>query len=374
MLAQPPFNYTGSKYRLLPQLMPMFDYSRPTLVDLFTGGGSGWCNLAPYFERVIANDIIRNLIEAQQALLDGDAIISETKALCVAKDDKPGYHRLRDDYNVAPTAAKYFALSLCCNNNMARFNTSFKFNQTFGRRTWNSSTTEKVSRYTAHTRAYRSRVRLARELHRGATQRGLPDGRQENAPGPWRGLRGVPENTGRLRGTDPAALSWRDIESNSAGLDLEHHISERQRCPASSPPGTCEQSMERLCATQTNAKQIPEMKKIRVCFIRMDGALVDALRVVEITTVARTKDEALQRLTRAIDGWVRSTDDGRKAWAESSEDFNVGDLVGYLDQCGKAVPSLQHYLDLECIARIKDLFVLTNSGQESYDRILALAA
>jgi site-specific DNA-adenine methylase len=138
----------------------MFDYSRPTLVDLFTGGGSVWCNLAPYFERVIANDIIRNLIEAQQALLDGDAIISETKALCVAKDDKPGYHRLRDDYNVASTAAKYFALSLCCNNNMARFNASFKFNQTFGRRTWNSSTTEKVSRYTAHTRAYRSRVRL----------------------------------------------------------------------------------------------------------------------------------------------------------------------------------------------------------------------
>jgi len=41
MLVQPPFNYTGSKYRLLPQLMPMFDYRRPALVDLFTGGGSG---------------------------------------------------------------------------------------------------------------------------------------------------------------------------------------------------------------------------------------------------------------------------------------------------------------------------------------------
>ena len=140
------------------------------------------------------------------------------------------------------------------------------------------------------------------------------------------------------------------------------------------PPGTCEQSMERLCAMQTNAKQIPEMKKIRVCFIRMDGALVDALRVVELTTVARTKDEALQRLTRAIDHWIQKSDEGGKAWAESSEDFNVGDLAGYLDQCGKAVPSLQHYLDLEGIARIKDQFVLTNSEQESYDRILALAA
>ena len=126
--------------------------------------------------------------------------------------------------------------------------------------------------------------------------------------------------------------------------------------------------------TQTTAKQIREMKKLRVCFIRMDGAQVDALRVVEITTAARTKGEAMLRLTRAIDQWIRNTDEGREAWAESSEDFNVGDLAGYLDGCGKAVQSLQHYLKGEGIARIKDLFVLTDSEQESYDRILALAA
>jgi DNA adenine methylase Dam len=160
LLVQPPFNYTGSKYRLLPQLMPLFDYSRPALVDLCAGGGSVWCNLVPYFEHVIANDIIRDLIGAQQALMDGDAIACETRALCVAKEDKAGYHRLRDNYNATPSAAKYFALTLCCNNNMARFNASFRFNQTFGRRTWNSSTTEKVSRYTAHIRPYRSRVQF----------------------------------------------------------------------------------------------------------------------------------------------------------------------------------------------------------------------
>ncbi len=116
------------------------------------------------------------------------------------------------------------------------------------------------------------------------------------------------------------------------------------------------------------------MKKIRVCFIRLDGSLVDALRVVEISTVANTKSEAMQRLTRAIEHWVRNTDEGRKAWLESSEDFNIGDLAGYLDSRGKAVPTLQQYLEREGIARVKDLFVLTNSEQESYDRVLALAA
>ena len=124
---------------------------------------------------------------------------------------------------------------------------------------------------------------------------------------------------------------------------------------------------------ETNAKQIAGMKKIRVCFIRLDGTLVDALRVVEITTAANTKGEAMQRLTRAIEQWIGNTEEGRKAWAESSEDFNIGDLAGYLNGRGKAVPSLQRYLDQEGIARIRDLFALTNSEQESYDRILACA-
>jgi hypothetical protein len=124
---------------------------------------------------------------------------------------------------------------------------------------------------------------------------------------------------------------------------------------------------------ETTAKQIAGMKKIRVCFIRHDGALVDALRVVELTTVANTKDEVMQRLTRAIEQWIGNTQEGRKAWLESSEDFNIGDLAGYLNGRGKAVPSLQRYLDQEGIARIRDLFALTNSEQESYDRILACA-
>ena len=132
--------------------------------------------------------------------------------------------------------------------------------------------------------------------------------------------------------------------------------------------------MERFSAMQTNAKQIAKMKKIRVCFLRLDGALVDTLRVIEITTAANTMGEAMQRLTQAIQQWIRDTEEGRKAWAESSEDFNIGDLAGYLDGCGRAVPSLQHYLELEGIVHIKDLFVLTDSEQESYDRILALAA
>lgn len=33
-----PFNYTGSKYKLLPQILPLFPSNIDTFVDLFGGG------------------------------------------------------------------------------------------------------------------------------------------------------------------------------------------------------------------------------------------------------------------------------------------------------------------------------------------------
>ena len=34
-----PFNYTGSKIKLLDQILPEMDYTKKYFVDLFTGGG-----------------------------------------------------------------------------------------------------------------------------------------------------------------------------------------------------------------------------------------------------------------------------------------------------------------------------------------------
>ncbi len=34
-----PFNYTGSKYKILNQILPLFDYQKEYFIDLFCGGG-----------------------------------------------------------------------------------------------------------------------------------------------------------------------------------------------------------------------------------------------------------------------------------------------------------------------------------------------
>ena len=142
---EPPFNYTGSKYGLLPQIAPLFDYSKERFVDLFAGGGSVYSNMIGKYEFVLANDIIADLIEVQHLLAGNpDETIAKTKALAVAKDDQEGYHKLRDSYNQTPDPYKLWALMCCCTNNMMRFNKQFKFNQTFGRRTFNDRTEAKA--------------------------------------------------------------------------------------------------------------------------------------------------------------------------------------------------------------------------------------
>lgn len=102
-MIETPFNYTGSKFKLLEQILPEFDYSKPYFVDLFTGGGSVYTNVLDKYEKVIANDVIEDLVGIHNSLMESDDIISETKSLCPGKDNKYVFNSLRSDYNESKT-------------------------------------------------------------------------------------------------------------------------------------------------------------------------------------------------------------------------------------------------------------------------------
>ena len=133
-----PFNYTGNKYALLPQILPLLDYTKPKMVDLFTGGGSVYTNVLDKYETVYVNDIIKELVLIHKNI--DTVFVDKVKSLCVDKTDKDGYIALRTSFNEEKTPEKLYALMLCCTNNMMRFNRSFLFNQTFGCRTFNDNT------------------------------------------------------------------------------------------------------------------------------------------------------------------------------------------------------------------------------------------
>jgi DNA adenine methylase Dam len=159
-MIETPFNYTGSKFKLLEQILPEFDYTKPYFVDLFMGGGSVYTNVVDKYQKILANDIIKDLVGIHQELLNSDDIIEVTKSICPDKTDANAFLRLRDDYNLNPSSEKLWALMLSCTSNMMRFNQKFKFNQTFGKRTWNSSTQNKVETFIKHIRPFQDKIRF----------------------------------------------------------------------------------------------------------------------------------------------------------------------------------------------------------------------
>jgi len=158
MYIETPFNFTGSKFKILDQILPMFDYNKRLFVDLFAGGGSVYANVLDKYDKILVNDIIKDLILIQKKLILTDGVIDEVKNLCVEKDDKDGYLELRKSYNENKTPEKLWALMLCCTNNMLRFNQKFEFNQTFGKRTFNKNTEKKVLNYIDSVKPYKDNI------------------------------------------------------------------------------------------------------------------------------------------------------------------------------------------------------------------------
>ena len=161
-LIEPPFNYTGSKFKLLPQLIPLFyrpETESSRFIDLFAGGGSVYTNVAHLYGSILVNDIIADLMGIHHKLIAHvDQVITITKGLVVGKEDQDGYNALRASYNASPCPEKLWALMLCCTNNMMRFNQSLKFNQTFGKRTFNERTEFKARRFAERLHPYLNKI------------------------------------------------------------------------------------------------------------------------------------------------------------------------------------------------------------------------
>ena len=137
MYIKSPLNYTGGKYKLLPQIMSSFSPKCDTFVDLFTGGLNVGINVNA--KTIYANDRIPYLIEmyhlfqntnTEELIINIKNIIDEYK---LSKTNIDGYNRLREDYNNSKDSLKLFVLTCYSFNHQIRFNNSFKFNTSFGK-------------------------------------------------------------------------------------------------------------------------------------------------------------------------------------------------------------------------------------------------
>lgn len=153
-LVKSPLNYTGGKYKLLPQILPLFPKDIKVFYDIFMGGGDVFLNVEA--EDIVATDInapvvslfehmwhdVREKDNFTEFLLN--YIDNEIKRFGLSATDKDAYLAYRKYFNEKDytDSSKVFDLlimvahSFC---NQIRFNQKGDFNLPFGKRTFNDS-------------------------------------------------------------------------------------------------------------------------------------------------------------------------------------------------------------------------------------------
>ena len=133
-------NYTGGKYKLLKQILPLFPVSiEGRFIDLFCGGCDISINVNS--NKIIANDINSKIIEIYQQMqkINIDNILTyisnrvEEYGLTITNSE--GYNKFRDIYNNSERKNPLDLFILICYsfNHQIRFNREGNFNMPFGK-------------------------------------------------------------------------------------------------------------------------------------------------------------------------------------------------------------------------------------------------
>lgn len=147
-----PMNYTGGKYKLLPQILPLFPTEINTFVDLFTGGGNIAVNVNA--NKIIANDFEPHIIDIYKTFqkYEIEELIT-TIELAIQRfgltiENADNFNKFREYYNKHIEDGYSFIMPImlyvliCYSfNHQFRFNSKGEFNMPFGknRSQWNDT-------------------------------------------------------------------------------------------------------------------------------------------------------------------------------------------------------------------------------------------
>ena len=137
-LIKSPLNYTGGKYKLLPQILPLFPSNINTFIDLFTGGCNVGINVKA--NKIICNDletVVIDLFKDWQQLDSIEAlnILKETiNKYELTKYNEKGFKQIRTDYNKGNKSwDMFYAMITNAFNYQIRFNKQGEYNMPFGK-------------------------------------------------------------------------------------------------------------------------------------------------------------------------------------------------------------------------------------------------
>ena len=131
-------NYTGGKYKLLPQIMPLFPEDINMFIDLFCGGCNVGINVNA--KKIVCNDSEKVIIDLYNDWKNGECdellnVLKETISKYeLSKTNKEGFEKIRKDYNDGNKEwFMFYAMLMHSFNYQIRFNKNGEYNMPFGK-------------------------------------------------------------------------------------------------------------------------------------------------------------------------------------------------------------------------------------------------
>ncbi len=165
-----PLNYTGNKFKVLKQIIPLLSTDKKIICDVFCG--SGLVSLNSNYSRIIMNDNFSQIIDIINMFMDEDldSLIREIDCMInkygftdtyknnkskylekkhegLSKYNKEPFERLRSDYINRPTPLLLFILTIFSFNHYIRFNKKGVYNLPVGKVDFSKSLREKTKMY-----------------------------------------------------------------------------------------------------------------------------------------------------------------------------------------------------------------------------------
>lgn len=173
-----PLNYIGGKYKLLPQILPLFPEHINCFVDLFAGGLDVSLNVCA--NRVVCNDINNYVVGLfqffQQRTIDEllEEVYAGIAEFNLSKINREGYNQLREEYNRTHSPLHLFLLVCFGFNHQFRYNSKGEFNNPFGinRSSYNANTERNLRKMREKIQDFIFNVSNFRDFDLGFMQQG----------------------------------------------------------------------------------------------------------------------------------------------------------------------------------------------------------
>lgn len=170
-----PLNYTGGKYRLLPQILPLFPQEVGIFHDIFCGGANVCVNvkaqqiiandtnevvisLFNYFKKTPVSDVINGILEIihyyqlSESNVNGYDFYNCESSSGLSPYNKEKFSILKKDYNNVlfnqfDKNLMFYMLIVYGFNNQIRFNRKGEYNMPVGKRDFNTNMQKNVKKF-----------------------------------------------------------------------------------------------------------------------------------------------------------------------------------------------------------------------------------